>query len=112
MPVKRSARKRKAAVKSAARLAGKRIDELEDDSPQSLKKCDADAACWKAPRNFAAFAATRRHREKSRPKQSPPSKAGQVEPAKQIRRDRADLKRPWQVWLARPRLSKHSRARF
>ena len=55
MPVKRSARKRKAAVKSAARLAGKRIDELEDDSASKPEKVRRRRRLLEGPEEFRGF---------------------------------------------------------
>jgi hypothetical protein len=55
MPTKRSARKRKTATKSAARLAGQRIDELEDPSASRTEKTRRKKRLLEGPEEFRSF---------------------------------------------------------
>jgi len=52
MPKTASARKRKTAAKSAERLAGKRIDELEDSSASKVEKTRRKKRLLKGPEEF------------------------------------------------------------
>ena len=55
MPRAASARKRKTAAKSAERLAGKRIDQLEDSSASKVEKSRRKKRLLQGPEEFRAL---------------------------------------------------------
>jgi hypothetical protein len=68
MPTKQSARKRKTATKSAARLAGQRIDELEDSSASRTEKTRRKKRLLEGPEEFRSFRSDKSARAKRRSK--------------------------------------------
>ncbi|MET0278113.1 MAG: hypothetical protein ABW198_07250 [Pseudorhodoplanes sp.] len=71
MPRAASARKRKTAAKSAERLAGKRIDELEDSSASKVEKTRRKKRLLQGPEEFRTLRGSKPAQAKKRPVKKP-----------------------------------------